>query len=67
MIAGGAIGNVIDRIYHGKVIDFIDIHYKLFHWPTFNIADSFIFIGVILFIINEFMFMKGRKDNEFKK
>ena len=47
MIAGGAIGNVIDRFIHGKVIDFIDVHYKAYHWPAFNMADSFIFIGVL--------------------
>jgi len=60
MIAGGAIGNVIDRIIHGKVIDFIDVHYKEFHWPTFNIADSFIFIGVLLFVYNELKVLKGK-------
>ena len=62
MIAGGAIGNVIDRVIHGKVIDFIDVHYKEYHWPTFNIADSFIFIGVLLFIYNELIFFKGKKN-----
>ncbi len=62
MIAGGAIGNVIDRIIHGKVIDFIDIHYKENHWPTFNMADSFIFIGVLLFICNELIVLKGKKN-----
>jgi len=63
LIAGGALGNVIDRIFYGKVIDFIDIHYKALHWPTFNIADSFIFIGVILFIVSEFTFLKDKKDD----
>ena len=62
MIAGGALGNVIDRLIHGKVIDFIDVHYKEYHWPTFNMADSFIFIGVLLFIYNEFTVFKGKKN-----
>ena len=62
MIAGGAIGNVIDRVIHGKVIDFIDVHYEEYHWPTFNIADSFIFIGVLLFICNELIALRGKKN-----
>ena len=62
MIAGGALGNVIDRLIHGKVIDFIDLHYKEYHWPTFNIADSFIFIGVLLFLYNELIVLKGKKN-----
>ena len=62
MIAGGALGNVIDRLIHGKVIDFIDLHYKEYHWPTFNMADSFIFIGVLLFLYNELMVLKGKRN-----
>ena len=62
MIAGGAIGNVIDRVIHGKVVDFIDFHYKEYHWPTFNIADSFIFVGVLLFIYNELIVLRGKKN-----
>ena len=62
MIAGGAIGNVIDRVIHGKVIDFIDVHYEEYHWPTFNIADSFIFIGVLLFVYNELVNSRGKKN-----
>ena len=62
MIAGGAIGNVIDRLIHGKVVDFIDFHYKEYHWPAFNMADSFIFIGVLLFIYSELIVSKGKKN-----
>ena len=62
MIAGGAIGNVIDRVFHGKVIDFIDVHYKAYHWPAFNMADSFIFIGVLLFLYNELIVIRGKKN-----
>lgn len=47
-IIGGAIGNLIDRSWHGYVIDFIDVYFKHHHWPTFNIADSFITIGAFL-------------------
>ena len=51
-ILGGAIGNLIDRIRLGYVIDFIDWHYKNSHWPTFNIADIAICIGVGLLILD---------------
>ncbi len=53
MILGGALGNFFDRLFIGKVIDFIDIGYKNFRWPVFNIADTFIStgIGVLLFYL----------------
>jgi signal peptidase II len=51
-IIGGALGNNIDRVIRGYVIDFIDMYIKNHHWPTYNIADSFITIGVILLIIS---------------
>ena len=54
LILGGAIGNVIDRILYGHVIDFLDFHYKnVYHFPAFNIADSAICIGAALFIWDE--------------
>jgi signal peptidase II len=50
---GGILGNFIDRIFRGYVIDFIEIHIKeVFHWPTFNIADSAITIGIVLLLID---------------
>lgn len=53
LIIGGAIGNIIDRIIYGSVIDFLDFHLGRHHWPAFNIADSAIVIGVfILFFIS---------------
>ena len=55
LILGGAIGNVIDRILHGHVIDFIDVHYAGYHWPTFNIADSAITIGAVILIAASLM------------
>ena len=45
-ILGGAMGNLIDRVIYGDVIDFLDVYWRNYHWPAFNIADSFITIGV---------------------
>ena len=50
MILGGAMGNVIDRIRLGKVVDFIDLHVHDLHWPAFNIADSAITVGILIFV-----------------
>jgi signal peptidase II len=47
-ILGGAIGNLIDRVLHGEVIDFLDVYYSNYHWPAFNLADSFITVGVTI-------------------
>jgi len=55
LILGGAVGNIIDRIRFGAVIDFVDIHFFDFHWPAFNIADSAITIGVALFLLDSFL------------
>ncbi len=53
-ILGGAIGNLIDRLFYGQVTDFIDFYVGTWHWPAFNIADSAISIGVVLFVLDEF-------------
>ena len=53
LILGGALGNVLDRIMYGVVVDFIDLHYANWHWPAFNIADSAICIGAGLIIWGE--------------
>ena len=53
LILGGAIGNLIDRSIHGHVIDFLDVHVGGWHWPAFNIADSAICIGAVMFILDE--------------
>jgi len=55
LILGGAIGNVIDRIYFGYVIDFLDVYVGSYHWPAFNIADSAICVGAALLIIDSFI------------
>lgn len=61
LILGGAIGNVIDRIAYGHVIDFLDVYYKNYHWPAFNIADSAIFVGAGLMIWMSFTEGKAKK------
>jgi len=48
LIFGGAVGNLIDRARFGAVVDFVDVHYRGWHWPAFNIADSAISVGVVL-------------------
>ena len=55
IIIGGAIGNFYDRVVYFAVPDFIDLHYKDFHWFTFNFADIFITLGVILILIYEIL------------
>lgn len=52
LVLGGAMGNVIDRVRYGYVVDFIDVYYRSWHWPTFNVADSAITIGAILLIMD---------------
>jgi len=50
LILGGALGNLIDRIWHGAVVDYLDFHLFGWHWPAFNLADSAIVLGVLLFL-----------------
>lgn len=52
LIIGGAVGNVLDRMSLGYVIDFIDVHYRGWHWPAFNVADSAITCGVALLLLD---------------
>ncbi len=54
LILGGAIGNVIDRVAHGAVIDFLDFHLAGYHWPAFNLADSAITCGAVLLVWESF-------------
>jgi hypothetical protein len=53
LILGGAVGNVVDRIIHGHVIDFLDFHLRNTHFPAFNVADCAITLGAILLIVDE--------------
>jgi signal peptidase II len=55
LILGGALGNAIDRLRFGQVVDFLDIHVGAWHWPAFNVADSAITIGALLLIVESFM------------
>ena len=58
IIIGGAFGNFYDRLVYNAVPDFIDLHYNNFHWFTFNVADIFITIGILIFIFKEFIYKK---------
>lgn len=61
LVMGGALGNVIDRIRFGAVVDFIQWHAAGYYWPAFNIADSAICIGAALLVIGQ---LQGAKNNE---
>ena len=52
LIFGGAVGNIIDRLRLGRVVDFLDFHVGPHHWPTFNVADSAITVGVAIFMVH---------------
>ncbi len=51
LVLGGALGNLIDRIFYGKVVDFIDFSIGSFHWPAFNVADSALTVGIIIIFL----------------
>jgi len=55
LVLGGAIGNVIDRVLYGKVVDFIDFSIGRFHWPAFNVADSALTIGIIVIFLTSLL------------
>ncbi len=63
-IAGGIIGNLIDRVRLQYVVDFLDFYWKSHHFPAFNIADSAICIGVGLYAISQFMLVRNAKSME---
>ncbi len=54
-IAGGALGNMVDRLRMGEVIDFLDFHIGRYHWPAFNVADSAITVGVISYLVVSYL------------
>lgn len=55
LILGGAVGNVIDRLLHGHVIDFVSVHWRSAYFPAFNVADSAITLGAVLLILDELL------------
>lgn len=62
MIFSGAVGNLIDRVRLGEVIDFLDVHWQRHHWPAFNVADSLICVGVFLLAIDMYQEEKRTKN-----
>jgi len=58
LIIGGAFGNLIDRLKNNAVADFLDFHIATYHWPAFNLADSCVFIGVMILLFDEVVFNK---------
>ena len=64
LVIGGAVGNLIDRINNGYVVDFIDVYYHDSHWPAFNVADSAITCGVILLLLDGLLVSLGKKTAE---
>ncbi len=61
LILGGAIGNLVDRIQLGYVVDFVDVYYKNWHYPAFNVADSAITCGVVLLLVDVFLISRREK------
>ena len=66
LILSGAIGNLIDRLLYGKVVDFLDLMIGDFHWYIFNVADSSVTIGMVLFIVHSIIFESSYLKNESK-
>lgn len=62
LVLGGAVGNLVDRVRLGEVIDFLLIHYKAFHWPAFNVADIAITVGVSLLVLRIFLLDKRKAE-----
>ena len=60
LILGGALGNFYDRLIYKAVPDFIDLHYANFHWFTFNVADIFITVGIIIFVIKNLLIKENK-------
>ena len=61
LVIGGAIGNIIDRIRYGGVIDFLDLHLYGYHWPAFNLADSYVVLGIVFLLIDSFV-SRGHRE-----
>ena len=63
LILGGAIGNLIDRVWLGQVIDFIQLYYQHWYWPAFNLADSAITVGAALLVLDSLWSGRASKPN----
>ena len=63
LIVGGALGNLVDRVRFGAVIDFLDFHIGGWHWPAFNVADICIVVGVGLFVLNWYIARRRCLEN----
>jgi signal peptidase II len=64
LIVGGAVGNMIDRVRLGSVVDFLDFYFGNYHWPAFNVADSAICVGAVLFIGMNYLDSKKHRATE---
>ncbi|MGA1863230.1 signal peptidase II [Deferribacter thermophilus] len=64
LILGGAFGNFIDRLFIGKVVDFLDFYVGNYHWPAFNVADSAISVGIFFLLLDIIFDKRGEKGNE---
>lgn len=62
MLIGGAVGNVLDRLFYSHVIDFLDFHWHEAHFPAFNLADSAITLGVICLVLDELLRVRRQKS-----
>lgn len=60
LVVGGAVGNIIDRLWHGHVVDFVSVHYKGWFFPAFNVADSAITVGAVILLVESLIAGDGR-------
>ena len=70
LILGGAVGNLIDRVRLGEVIDFLDVYVSSYHWPAFNVADSAISVGAVLILVKMLVRKReggGKKTAEMRR
>ncbi len=62
LILGGAVGNIIDRVNQGYVIDFVDLHWQAWHWPAFNVADTAISMGALMVLLDVLRSMRTTRE-----